>query len=56
MTAPVWERAARIRAVHHFKPLDSLHLAAAAENGCGLFLTNDGQLRRFPDIAVEVLA
>jgi predicted nucleic acid-binding protein len=53
--APVWERAARIRAMHNFRPLDALHLAAAAEHGCGLFLTNDVQLRRFPDITVEVL-
>ena len=56
LTAPVWERAALIRAVHNFRPLDSLHLAAAADHGCGLFLTNDGQLKRFPDITVEVLA
>jgi uncharacterized protein len=56
LTAPVWERAARIRATHSFKPLDSMHLAAAVEHGCGLFLTNDVQLRRFPDITVEVLA
>jgi uncharacterized protein len=56
LTAPVWERAARIRAMHNFKPLDSLHLATAVEHACGLFLTNDVQLRRFPDITVEVLA
>jgi len=51
----VWERAARIRATHHFKPLDALHLATAVEHGCGLFLTNDVQLSRFPDITVEIL-
>jgi predicted nucleic acid-binding protein len=51
----VWERAAQIRATHNFRPLDVLHLAAATEHGCGLFLTNDVQLRRFPDITVEVL-
>jgi uncharacterized protein len=55
LTAPVWERAARIRAAHNFKPLDALHLAAAAEHGCGLFLTNDAPLKRCPDITVEVL-
>ena len=55
LTAPVWERAALIRAAHNLKPLDALHLAAAAEHGCGRFLTNDVQLRRFPDITVEVL-
>ena len=55
LPTPVWERAARIRAVHNLKPLDSLHLAAAVEHGCGRFLTNDVQLSRFPDITVEIL-
>lgn len=55
LTAPVWERAARIRAMHNLRPLDALHLAAAAEHGCGLLLTNDAHLRRFPDVTVEVL-
>jgi uncharacterized protein len=55
ITATVCDRAARIRAAHNFKPLDSLHLAAAVEHSCGLFLTNDAQLARFPDIRVEVL-
>ena len=55
LTAAVCERAAHIRAIDKFKPLDALHLAAAVENGCGLFLTNDAQLRRFPGITVEVL-
>ncbi len=55
ITAAVCERAARIRAAHRFKPLDALHLAAAAEHGCGLFLTNDASLARFPDVPVEIL-
>lgn len=55
LTAAVCERAARIRAAHRFKLPDALHLAAALEHGCGLFLTNDAQLARFPDITVEVL-
>lgn len=55
LTAAICDRAARIRAVHNFKPLDSLHLATAAETGCTLFLTNDAALSRFPDIRVEVL-
>jgi predicted nucleic acid-binding protein len=53
--ASVWERAARIRASYRLLPLDSIHLAAAIEHGCGLFLTNDAQLSRCTDIAVEVL-
>jgi predicted nucleic acid-binding protein len=54
VTAGVCDRAARIRATCNLKPLDSLHLAAAVEHGCGLFLTADARLARFPDIAVEV--
>jgi len=56
ITAAVCDRAAAIRANHGFKPLDSLHLAAAAEHGCQLFLTNDARLSSFPDIPVEVLS
>jgi predicted nucleic acid-binding protein len=55
MPSAVYERACRIRAVHHYKLADALHLAAAVEGGCGLFLTNDRRLAGFPDITVEVL-
>jgi predicted nucleic acid-binding protein len=55
VTAAVCDRAALIRATHNFKPLDSLHLAAAVVHGCTRFLTNDSRLSRFPDIPVEVL-
>jgi hypothetical protein len=41
---------------HGFKPLDSLHLAAAAEHGCTRFLTNKAGLSGFTDIPVEVLS
>lgn len=34
---------------------DALHLAAAIEFGCDVFLTNDSQLANFPDITVEEL-
>ena len=50
-----WERAAQLGATYGFKPLDCVHLAAAIEKGCGLFLTNDAPLKRCSDIAVEVL-
>src|SRR5438093_520846 len=56
VTAAVCDRAAALRAAHGFKPLDSLHLAAAVEHGCTLFLTNDGRLSSFPDIPIEVLS
>lgn len=55
LTAAVCERAARLRAAHRFRLADALHLAAAIEHGCGLFLTNDAQLSRCSDIPVEVL-
>jgi predicted nucleic acid-binding protein len=56
ITAAVCERAARIRATQGFKPLDSLHLAAAVEHGCTRFLTNDTRLSSFPDVPIEVLS
>ena len=57
MSAAVCERSARIRATYRFLELvDSLHLATAAESGCGLFLTSDAQLARCTDIPVEVLS
>lgn len=34
---------------------DALHLAAAIESGCDVFLTNDHQLANFPNITIEVL-
>jgi predicted nucleic acid-binding protein len=56
VTVAVWERAAQIRADYNFSALDSLHLAGAAEHGCTRFLSNDAQLKRFPDVFVEILA
>ena len=56
MPTAVYERSCRIRAVHNYKLGDSLHLAAAIESGCELFLTNDYRLSSFPDITVEVLS
>ncbi|HEY7155799.1 MAG TPA: PIN domain-containing protein [Gemmataceae bacterium] len=55
MPTAVYERACRIRAVHNYKLGDALHLAAAIESSCGLFLTNDYRLSSFPDITVEAL-
>jgi uncharacterized protein len=56
ITAAVSLRAATIRAINGFQPIDSLHLAAAVEHGCSAFLTNDARLRSFPDIPIEILA
>ncbi len=55
ITTAVFERATRNRAVHRYKAIDSLNLAAAVEGRCDVFLTNDRQLRGFLDVAVEIL-
>ena len=55
ITQAVFDRATLIRATLNFKLADSLHLAAAVEARCDLFLTNDAALTRFPDIPVEIL-
>jgi predicted nucleic acid-binding protein len=55
LSAAVCDRATLIRAVHHFRLADSLHLACAVEGACDRFVTNDVRLNRFPDIPVEVL-
>jgi predicted nucleic acid-binding protein len=34
---------------------DALHLAAATESGCDVFLTNDNRLSDLPDITVDEL-
>lgn len=54
LTTAVCDRATMIRATVNFKTIDALHLAAAVENGCDLFLTNDTRLNRFADLPVEV--
>ncbi len=56
ITRTVCERSARLRAAYRFLKLpDAMHLAAAIEHGCGLFLTADARLAGCTDIAVEVL-
>jgi predicted nucleic acid-binding protein len=66
LTAAMHDRAAAIRGGHTYPAIapaqprryglaDALHLAAAIESGCDVFLTNDDQLSNFPDITVEEL-
>lgn len=55
ITRAVVDRATLVRADHGFRLGDSLHLAAAVEAGCDVFLTNDTRLSAFADITVEVL-
>jgi predicted nucleic acid-binding protein len=56
VTPVICDRAAQVGAEYGFGPMDSLHLAAAVEHRCTLFLTADAPLKRFPDIPVEVLS
>ena len=66
LTAAMHVRASAIRGGHIYPAIppaqakrfglaDALHLAAAIESGCDLFLTNDNQLANFRDITVEKL-
>lgn len=54
-TRGVFQRAAEIRARHGFKTPDALHLTAAVESACDVFLTNNAQLARFTSVTVEVM-
>jgi len=66
LTASMYARASAIRGGHTYPAIppaqskryglaDALHLAAAIESCCDVFLTNDSQLSNFPDITVEEL-
>jgi predicted nucleic acid-binding protein len=54
-TPAVFRRAAEIRAQLNFRTPDALHLAAAVEAACDVFLTNDAQLTRFSGLTVELV-
>lgn len=55
LSREVIDRATEIRAQYGFKTPDAIHLAAAVESACDVFLTNDHQLNRFSDIAIEIV-
>jgi predicted nucleic acid-binding protein len=68
LTTAMHTRASAIRGRHTYPAIppapvqpkryglaDAVHLAAAIESGCDVFLTNDDQLANFPDIAVAEL-
>lgn len=55
LSREVIDRATEIRAQYRFKTPDAIHLAAALESGCNMFLTNDHRLDRFTHIAIEVV-
>lgn len=67
LTAATHTRASAIRGAYTYPAVppapskryglaDAIHLAAAIEAGCEVFLTNDNQLANFQDITVEVLS
>ena len=51
----LWESAARIRAETRLKTPDALHAATALSAGCNLFITNDRDFRRVPNLPVVIL-
>jgi predicted nucleic acid-binding protein len=55
LSRQVVDRATAIRAQYGFKTPDALHLAAAVEAPCDVFLTNDHRLDRFQGLIVEVV-
>jgi predicted nucleic acid-binding protein len=55
LTREVLDRATAIRAQYGFRTPDAIHLAAATESQCDLFLTNDRRLARYTVIPVETL-
>jgi predicted nucleic acid-binding protein len=55
LTTAVYDRATAVRAGYGYKTIDAIHLAAAVENRCDRFLTNDARLSGFRDIPVEML-
>jgi len=51
-----FDRAAGIRARHGIRTPDALHLGAALEAGCGVFVPADRRLAAFAEIPVALLA
>ena len=51
----VIDAATRIRAEHGFRTPDAIHLAAAMETQCDVFLTNDRRLASFQGISVVLV-
>jgi len=55
VTDQVAERAAHLRAQYNLRTPDALHVAAAIDQSCDAFLTNDFTLRRITELRVLVL-
>lgn len=56
ITSVTFDRALGLRAKYPFlKTPDSIHLSAAIDEQCDIFLTNDSKLARVTEIRVEVI-
>jgi predicted nucleic acid-binding protein len=55
ITTPIAEAAADLRARYNLRTPDALHIAAAIDSRCDVFLTNDVDIRRVTEITVLVL-
>ncbi len=55
MTRELWSDAARLRADSNLSVPDALHAATALHVGCDLFVTNDADFRRIPDLPTVIL-
>ncbi len=54
-TRPVWDEAARVRAMTGLKTPDALHAATALSMKCDYFITNDSDFRRVANLPIVVL-
>lgn len=52
----ILESAAQLRAGHRLKTPDAIHAATALGSGCTLFVTNDQDFKRIPNLNVAVLS
>lgn len=52
ITQVIWESAASLRARLPVRLPDAVHLAAARQSGCRLFVTNDAALRPLPELEI----
>lgn len=55
ITTQVARRAAALRSFHNLRTPDALHVAAAIDTGCDVFLTNDAGIKRVTEITVLLL-
>jgi predicted nucleic acid-binding protein len=55
-TPAVFNRAAQLRATYSLTTQDALHLAAALDGDCDVFLTNDDHLASFGELRVVLLS